>query len=231
MAVLQVVPISGTAVPPSPVPVGAVAPPQVPHPLTLYALEETLTVLADTEDMVPEEQQREFQEEFRLALTAAVEKRDRVGAFLAHLESQAALAKAEIVRLQERKAWFERATERMEGYVINVIESLGRDAKGKYQKLEGRTVTFGIKDCPPSVEIQDEAAVPADYKAITITMPALKWEELLDSLDLEQRASVLDSVEKPKVAVSKTAIKKAIECGGQVPGADLIVGKKTLIRK
>jgi hypothetical protein len=62
-------------------------------------------------------------------------------------------------------------------------------------------------------------------------MPALKWEELLDSLNLEQRASVLDSVEKPKVAVRKTAIKKAIECGGQVPGADLIVGKKTLIRK
>jgi hypothetical protein len=231
MAVLQVVPISGGAVAPSPVPVGAVALPPASHPLTLYALEETLTILADTEDMVSEEQQREFREEFRLALTAAVDKRDRVGAFLAHLESQAAFAKAEIVRLQERKAWFERAIERMEGYVINVIESLGRDAKGKYPKLEGRTVTFSIKDCPPSVEVQDEAAVPSDYKAITITMPALKWEEVLDSLDLEQRASVLDSVEKPKVAVSKTAIKKAIDGGGRVPGADLIVGKKTLVRK
>lgn len=95
MAVLQVVPISGAAVCPSPVPVGAVALPPVPHPLTLYALEETLTILADTEDMVPEEQRAEFQEEFRLALTAAVEKRDRVGAFLAHLENQAAFAKAE----------------------------------------------------------------------------------------------------------------------------------------
>ena len=231
MAVLQVVPISGAAVCPSPVPVGAVALPPVPHPLTLYALEETLTILADTEDMVPEEQRAEFQEEFRLALTAAVEKRDRVGAFLAHLENQAAFAKAEIVRLQERKAWFEHAVERMEGYVINVIESLGRDAKGKHQKLEGRTVTFGIKDCPPSVEIQDEAAVPADYKAITITMPALVWETLLDSMELEQRASILDTVEKPKVAVSKTAIRKAIDGGGQVPGADLIVGKKTLVRK
>src|ERR1039458_3441118 len=119
----------------------------------------------------------------------------------------------------------------MEGYVINVIESLGRDAKGKYQKFEGRTVTFGIKDCPPSVEIKDEANIPADYKSVTITMPALQWEELLDSLDLEQRASVLDSVEKPKVAVSKTAIKKAIDGGGRVPGADLIVGKKKLIRE
>jgi hypothetical protein len=231
MAAIQVVPISGDAVPPSPVPVEAVAPPPAPHPLTLYALEEQLTILADTAELVPPEQEQEFLDEFRAALTAAVDKRDRVGQFLAHLEHQAAFAKAEIARLQERKAWFERAIERMEGYVINVIESLGRDAKGKYPKLEGRTVTFGIKDCPPSVEIQDEAAVPSDYKAITITMPALKWESLLDSLELEQRASVLDAVEKPKVAVSKTAIKRAIDGGGQVPGADLIVGKKTLIRK
>jgi len=33
------------------------------------------------------------------------------------------------------------------------------------------------------------------------------------------------------MTVSKTAIKKAIDGGAQVFGADLIVGKKTLIRK
>ena len=92
-------------------------------------------------------------------------------------------------------------------------------------------MTFSVKDCPPSVAVNDEAAVPADYKAITITMPVPKWEALLDSLDLEQRASVLDWAEKPKVTVSKTAIKKAIDGGAQVPGANLVVGKKTLIRK
>jgi hypothetical protein len=224
MAALQVVPISGGTVAPSPVPVA-------PHPLTLYAIEEQLTAMADTAELVPEDQEQAFLEEFRAALTAAVDKRDRVGQFLAHLEQQAAFAKAEIARLQERKAFFERATEKMEGYVIRVIESIGPDAKGKYPKLEGRTVTFSIKDCPPSVAIQDEAAIPSDYKAITITVPALKWEALLGSLDLEQRAGVLDAVEKPKVAVSKTAIKKAIDGGAQVPGADLIVGKKTLVRK
>jgi hypothetical protein len=229
MAALQVVPISGGAVAPSPILVGAIAP--APHPLTLYAIEEQLTAMADTAELVPEDQEQAFLEEFRAALTAAVEKRDRVGQFLAHLEHQAAFAKAEIARLQERKAFFERAIEKMEGYVIQVIESIGPDAKGKYPKLEGRTVTFSIKDCPPSVAIQDEAAIPSDYKAITITMPALKWETLLDSLDLKQRAGVLDTIEKHKVAVSKTAIKKAIDGGAQIPGADLIVGKKTLIRK
>jgi hypothetical protein len=229
MAALQVVPISGGAPAPSPIPVGAVAP--APRPLTLYAIEEQLTALADTAELLPEDQEQAFLEEFRAALTTAVEKRDRVGQFLSHLEHQVAFAKAEIARLQERKVFFERAIEKMKGYVIHVIESIGPDAKGKYPKLEGRTVTFSIKDCPPSVEIKDEATVPSNYKAITITMPALKWEALLDSLDLEQRAAVLDSVEKPKVAVSKTAIKKAIGDGAQVPGADLIVGQKTLVRK
>lgn len=229
MAALQVVPIFGGAIAASPIPVGAVAP--APHPLTLYTIEEQLTAMADTAEMVPEDQEQAFLEEFRAALTAAVDKRDRVGQFLSHLEQQAGFAKAEIARLQERKAFFERAIEKMEGYVINVIESIGPDAKGKYPKLEGHTVTFSIKDCPPSVEIQDEAAVPSDYKAITITMPALKWEALLDSLDLEERAAMLDAVEKPKVVVSKMAIKKAIDCGAQVPGADLIIGKKTLVRK
>lgn len=229
MAALQVVPIAGGALGSSPIPVGAVAP--APHPLTLYAIEEQLTAMADTAELVPEDQEQAFLEEFRAALTAAVEKRDRVGQFLSHLEHQVAFAKAEIARLQERKAFFERAIEKMEGYVIHVIEAIGPDAKGKYPKLEGRTVTFSLKDCPPSVAIQDEAAIPSDYKAITITMPARQWEALLDSLDLEQRASVLDSVEKPKVAVSKTAIKKAIDGGTQIPGADLIVGKKTLVRR
>jgi len=229
MAALQVVPIFGGAIAASPIPVGAVA--LAPHPLTLYAIEEQLTAMADTAELVPVDQEQAFLEEFRAALTAAVDKRDRVGQFLSHLEQQAGFAKAEIARLQERKVFFERAVEKMEGYVIHVIESIGPDAKRKYAKLEGHTVTFSIKDCPPSVEIQDETAVPSDYKAVTITMPALKWEAFLDSLDLEQRAAVLDSVEKPKVAVSKTAIKKAMGDGAQVPGADLIVGQKTLVRK
>ena len=135
MAALQVVPISGGAVASSPIPVGAVA--SAPHPLTLYAIEEQLTAMADTAEVVPEDQEQAFLEEFRAALTAAVEKRDRVGQFLAHLEHQASFAKAEIARLQERKAFFERATEKMEGYVIHVIESSGPDAKASIRSWKG----------------------------------------------------------------------------------------------
>ncbi len=66
---------------------------------------------------------------------------------------------------------------------------------------------------------------------MTITMPAVKWEALLDSLEPAQRAAVLESIDKPKVNVSKTAVRKAIGDGIRVPGADLIVAKKTLVRR
>lgn len=133
MAALQVVPISGGAVPQSPVQSGAIALSPAPYPLTLYAIEEQLTAMADTAELVPEEQEQTFLEEFRAALTAAVDKRDRVGQFLAHLEQQAAFVKAEIARLQERKVFFERAVEKMESYVIHVIESIG-PASGAFER-------------------------------------------------------------------------------------------------
>jgi hypothetical protein len=52
--------------------------------------------------------------EFQTALTAAVEKRDRVGQFLAHLEQQIDFARFEIDRLRQRKATCERALARLE---------------------------------------------------------------------------------------------------------------------
>src|SRR2546427_7962438 len=60
---------------------------------------------------VSPEQEQEFREEFQTALTAAVDKRDRVGQFLAHLEQQIEFAKSEIDRLRQRKATCERRSE------------------------------------------------------------------------------------------------------------------------
>ena len=102
----------------------------------LYMIEDELAALIETADMVSPEQEREFRLEFQAALTAAVEKRDRVGQFMAHLELQNDFAKSEIDRLRIRKAAFERALARVEIYVIETIEKLGVDHKGKYSWKE-----------------------------------------------------------------------------------------------
>ena len=196
----------------------------------LYAIEEYLAVLVDTAELVPPDQEQEFRDEFQLALTTAVDKRDRVGQFMAHLEQQIAFANFEIDRLRERKAAYQRALDRIENYVTHTIEVLGRDAKGKYRRLEGKTVTFCLAGCPPSVEVTDESAVPAEYKTLTLKLPAVAWEQILDWLDTDQRQVVSEVVKREGISIDRRAIKAAISSGTGIPGADLTIGKTSLRR-
>jgi hypothetical protein len=197
----------------------------------LYVIEDQLAALIETSELVSPEQEQEFRAEFQAALTAAVEKRDRVGQFLAHLEQQIDFAKFEIERLRQRKATYERTLTRMEDYVIETIENLGTDGKGKYRTLEGKTTTFSLRGCPPSVEVTDEAAVPSDYKTLTLKLPAVTWEQVLDGLDIEQRAAVLGEVKSPEVSVDKRSMKAAIDGGVGVPGAAVVTGRHSLRRR
>jgi hypothetical protein len=129
----------------------------------LYVIGDHLAALIETAELVSPEQEQEFRAAFQAALTAAVEKRDRVGQFFGHLEQQINFAKFEIDRLRQREAVCERALERLETYVIETLENLGTDSKGKYRTLEGKTTTFRLRGCPPSVEVTDESAIPSDY--------------------------------------------------------------------
>ena len=196
----------------------------------LYLIEDQLAALVETAELVSPEQEEEFRLEFQTALTAAMEKRDRVGQFLAHLEQQIDFARSEIDRLRQRKAAFERALARVEEYVIDTIENLGTDSTGKYRRLEGKTTTFSLRGCPPSVEISDESSIPAEYKTLLLKLPAVTWEQLLDRLEIEKRAEVLGQVRSPEVSVEKRPIKAAIDGGAAVPGAGLAIGKHSLRR-
>ena len=196
----------------------------------LYVIEDHLAALIETAELVSPEQEQEFRAEFQTALIAAVDKRDRVGQFLAHLEQQIDFAKFEIDRLRQRKATCERALARLENYVIETIENLGTDGKGKHRTLEGKTTTFSVRACPPSVEVTDEAAIPTEYRTLTLRLPALTWEQLLDGLDIEQRAAVLGQVKSPEFSADKRSIKTAIDGGVHVPGACLVSGRHSLRR-
>jgi len=196
----------------------------------LYMIEDQLAALIETAELVSPEQEQEFRVEFQAALTAAVDKRDRVGQFLAHLEQQIDFAKFEIDRLRQRRATCERALARLENYVIETIENLGTDSKGKYRRLEGKTTTFSLRGCLQSVEVANESAIPSEYKVLLLKLPAVTWEQLLDRMDIEQRAAVLGQVKTPEVTVDKRSIKAAIDRGVNVPGAGLAIGRHSLRR-
>jgi hypothetical protein len=226
-----------------PVPLG-----QPPAPrLSLYELEERLTALADSTELVAPEQEQEFLVEFQAALLEAKDKRDRVAQFLAYCESQSTLAKTEIDRLRKRQSGFDRMVERVEGYVLRVILHQEPDSKGKYPRLEGNTSSFGTQRNPPTVIVTDEAAVPSTYKIVTVTLPAVLWEAVCDSFDLEFRAQVLDAMKKPDYAVVKALVKDAIAAAvpdwknhiehrpsvyaDSIPGAAIAAGEFRLVRK
>jgi hypothetical protein len=194
----------------------------------LYDIEAHLAALVETAELVQADQELAFIADLRHAITTAIDKRDRVGQFLVHCESQAKLAEQEIKRLRERKAVYERAAENMEAYVVRIIEDLGQDDKKRYRKLEGRTVTFAIAKCPPSVEITDEEQIPAEYKRLQLTLPAAVWEALLDNMDLEERAHILAQVTRSECEVMKTPLKEALAKGDAVAGARLLTGKHSL---
>jgi hypothetical protein len=191
----------------------------LPAARPLYDLEAHLAALVDTEDLVPEEMEQEYALELQATLLATVEKRDRVGQFLAHLESQIAFAHAEVARLKAREEFYERAFGRMEGYVTRVIESLGLDPEGKRKKLEGNTTTLSLHGCDKRAEVIDEAAVPTKYKRVTVTLPAETWELVCDSLDLDLRDQVLGEVKSPKIEVSTSLVKIDLKADIAVPGA------------
>ena len=196
----------------------------------LYDIEAHLAAMIDSEELVPAELEAEYAVELQATILATVAKRDRVGQFFAHLESQAALAAAEITRLQERKALYERAFTQMEAYVSRVIDSLGTDDKGKRKRLEGSTVTFSLRGCDKRAEIKNADAVPTKYKRVTITLPAESWELVCDSLDLDLREQVLAEVTSPRVDVSTSLVKADLKADIAVPGAEL-AGGTYLVRK
>ena len=204
--------------------------PRHPATLPLYLVEEELESYVATAELVEPAQEAQFLEEFRQALATARDARDRIGRFFGFCESQDRFAGEEIKRLQARRKSYQATIERMEKYIVRIIEEKGTDVKGKYPKLEGTTFAFGLRACPASVDITNEEVVPSWYKTLTITIPALSWEMLMDSVDPELRDQVLRSMGPSQVSLDKVAIKRDIEAGRDVDGADLAINKHSLVR-
>lgn len=200
-----------------------------PAAVTLYGAEAHLEALRNCLDLVLPEQEEELVQAIGAALSAAVDKRDRLSRFLGHIDHQIAYGKDEIRRLKTRLDLFEAVVEKIEGYVARVIVGLGKDAKGKWRKLEGNVSTLGVKNLPASVELDDETQVPTAYRRATVTLSAQLWEEIIDALPVELSARLADEAKRTDEAM-KSLIKSGITGGTIVPGAHLATDRVKLVR-
>jgi len=166
--------------------------------MTLYQIEDRLCALLDSVECVPEDEPgllAELEEDIARTLQAQLRKVDGITRMLAHFESQAEFAAAEIKRLQAAKKRFERAAERLESYVRDAMDV------AQVRKLEGETSALAIQQNPAAVFITSFEDVPAGYKVV-----------------------------KTEISIDKAAVKKAIQSGVAVPGAELVRGDR-LVRR
>ena len=168
---------------------------------TLYAAVDNLAALLDSYDMTaPGSTERvQCEAEIRLYMQVLPEKVDNVSRILKHWDAQSKLAKQEVERLQERKAAFDRKADALEGYVIGVLSGLAEPVRGT-RRLEGKTSTLALGKCPDSVNVTSESQIPESFRVV---VPAT-WRP------------------------DKDAIKKALQGGEAVSGAELITDKQRL---
>jgi len=96
------------------------APAELAKAFTLFQIEESLVLLAESaeeEGLTPE-----IEAALTIYLESAVEKRDRVAEFIHFCEAMAELAKAEVKRLQARQKHFESTARRVSTMVLNVLD-------------------------------------------------------------------------------------------------------------
>lgn len=122
--------------------------------------------------------------------TSLAEKRDACAAVLMRLDEEADYALRESKRLKTVAEKRQAASDRLREMILTIMRSRGLD------KVKGKTTTFTVIQNPPSVEVVDLTAIPADYRRV---VPE-SWTP------------------------DKAAIKADLMDGGEVPGAVLKPG-------
>jgi hypothetical protein len=169
--------------------------------LTLYELEGNLVALLDSEDMVDDDHRMEFLNDLAKTDQQAIEKRNQVVRFIKHLDLQQAAIATEIARLRALMDSYAKGQERVERYVVSVIERFAPEPKRGAKRIEGTIGILSLWKNPDSVEILDEKLIPERFM---VTPPA------------------------PAARPDKAAIKAALKAGDEVEGADLRFGSNSL---
>ena len=101
------------------------------------------------------------------------EKAKCVAAFIRNIEAEEKAVKAEADRLKKRSATLSKQSEGMRAYLQSNMERLG------LQKIPD-LIPIALRKCPPSVCIEDESLLPAEYKETCLVVKVLKAQISVD---------------------------------------------------
>lgn len=192
-------------------------------PLTLRDVADDFRSWSDTIEGIEDPLEREKAiQAFTVSMIAGREKVDRFAGLLRRFEAEAGFQRAEAKLHQRRAEILDNAVERMKDYArAAILDAGGAPVEGSLAKLQ-------VIPSPAKVIIFDESKVPSEFKTMTITVSAENWESFLESASVAfgdvmnpDGVVAVIGITKADVSISKTAVKKAIDAGREVPGADV----------
>ena len=201
--------------------------------LTLYNIEENLLALLDTEEMVEGEDDRyAMLNEIAEANNTAVGKRDNVIRFLNHVDHQISGIKTEQDRLARLKKTYENGKKRFEDYIVKVIEEFAPPAKRGSPKLEGSIGVLSIAKKPDTLQVDDPALLPYPLIDVEIKIAGEVFQTLRNLLGEVGADGMVVALTCLAQYIPKQAeIKRAIQAGQIIPGADIAFGGNRLVVK
>ena len=138
------------------------APATPPARQSLRAHIDTVAAIADAietldDDALDADQRAEIDRELLAAIAGTRAKVDRVTGVMAMFEGIEASAIAERDRLAKRAAYYARQRERLEAYVLRVMEGASLD------RIDGETSALARRKNPPSVALDAGATFAAEF--------------------------------------------------------------------
>jgi hypothetical protein len=58
---------------------------------------------------------------------------------------------------------------------------IGHDKHSEWRNLKGRLVTFSLRKLPDTLHVDDEEAIPAEYKTLVITVLAAASQQHVEA--------------------------------------------------
>ena len=109
-------------------------------------------------------------------LPAIAEKAGNIGRWIRNIDGNIEAVESEITRLKKRKEVNGHLQDRLKAYLKDSMEKAGMD------KIDTGIMVLAIQRNPPSVELVDEAAIPASYKDIIPEQYVISKKRILEAL-------------------------------------------------
>ena len=149
--------------------------------LSLFQLDETLSLLMESATEEAAAGNGEIPEELRQALLEYCEafgaKVDNIANYLKSQEGEIRNAKVEVERLHARQAAAENRIEKLKGLLKYFMETRG------LQKMKGRLNTISLRrNSQDSLIVETPDAIPAESCKLSVTLGVSDWEALVSYL-------------------------------------------------